>query len=282
MGVLSRAHAHNDYEHDHPLLDALAAGFASVEADVWLVDGELLVAHTWFGLDPKRTLEALYLRPLLERASKNHGHVYADWPHSIQLLIDVKTDAESTYLAVHRLLARYGQLFTLFVDGRAQESSVTAVISGNRARQLMQAQRVRYAAYDGRSEEDLLETADDIFEPLVSDRWGALFEWDGDGSMPADERQRLHAYVERAHARGQRVRFWETPDTAPYREAVWSELLGAGVDYFNTDNLRALSAWLSARDPRPSTPEVDWFGGRLRARSDASSDLVGSTRSPLL
>src|SRR4051812_12734941 len=39
MGVLSRAHAHNDYEHEHPLLDALEAGFASVEADVWLVDG---------------------------------------------------------------------------------------------------------------------------------------------------------------------------------------------------------------------------------------------------
>ena len=39
------AHAHNDYEHDRPLLDALEHGFTSVEADVWLVDGELRVAH---------------------------------------------------------------------------------------------------------------------------------------------------------------------------------------------------------------------------------------------
>ncbi|MEU9588105.1 hypothetical protein AB0D70_32420, partial [Streptomyces werraensis] len=37
---LPRAHAHNDYEHDRPLLDALDHGFTSVEADIYLVDGE--------------------------------------------------------------------------------------------------------------------------------------------------------------------------------------------------------------------------------------------------
>ena len=42
---LPRAHAHNDYEHDRPLFDALDHGFTSVEADVHLVDGELFVAH---------------------------------------------------------------------------------------------------------------------------------------------------------------------------------------------------------------------------------------------
>jgi hypothetical protein len=42
---LERAHAHNDYEHERPLHDALGHGFKSVEADVWLVDGELVVSH---------------------------------------------------------------------------------------------------------------------------------------------------------------------------------------------------------------------------------------------
>lgn len=32
---LERAHAHNDYEHDRPLFDALDSGFKSVEADVF-------------------------------------------------------------------------------------------------------------------------------------------------------------------------------------------------------------------------------------------------------
>lgn len=34
------AQAHNDYYHPRPLRDALELGFASVEADVFLVDGE--------------------------------------------------------------------------------------------------------------------------------------------------------------------------------------------------------------------------------------------------
>ena len=51
-----------------------------------------------------------------------------------------------------------------------------------------------------------------------------------------------------AHARGQRVRFWATPDAAgPARDALWTELLAADVDYFNTDDLAGLEAFLDAR-----------------------------------
>jgi len=42
---LTRAHAHNDYEHTRPLFDALEHGFCSIEPDIWLVDGKLLVAQ---------------------------------------------------------------------------------------------------------------------------------------------------------------------------------------------------------------------------------------------
>src|SRR5712672_4165891 len=63
---LVRAHAHNDYEHQRPLFDALEHGFCSVEADIYLVDGKLLVAHDRSKVKPERTLEALYLDPLRE------------------------------------------------------------------------------------------------------------------------------------------------------------------------------------------------------------------------
>ena len=49
--VQPRAHAHNDYEHARPLLDALAFGFCSVDADIWLVGGELPVGSTLITLD---------------------------------------------------------------------------------------------------------------------------------------------------------------------------------------------------------------------------------------
>jgi hypothetical protein len=41
--VPKRFHAHNDYVHNPPLLEALSNGAASIEADVWLVDGVLYV-----------------------------------------------------------------------------------------------------------------------------------------------------------------------------------------------------------------------------------------------
>src|SRR5437764_15141577 len=56
---LTRAHAHNDYEHIRPLWDALDRGFGSVEADIWLTGDLLLVAHDKKQVKPDRTLEAL-------------------------------------------------------------------------------------------------------------------------------------------------------------------------------------------------------------------------------
>ena len=39
-----RAHSHNDYWRKRPLLDALECGFCSVEADIFQVGDQLLVA----------------------------------------------------------------------------------------------------------------------------------------------------------------------------------------------------------------------------------------------
>src|SRR5947208_14209481 len=77
---LIHAHAHNDYEHKRPLLDALDHGFCSVEADIFLVDGKLLVAHEIGQTKPERTLQALYLDPLRERVKANGGRVVKDGP----------------------------------------------------------------------------------------------------------------------------------------------------------------------------------------------------------
>src|ERR1700680_4345384 len=93
---LKNAHAHNDYEHKRPLLDALDQGFGSVEADVFLVDGALLVGHERADLRPERTLQKLYLDPLRARIKANGGRVYKNGP-AIWLLVDVKTEAKTTY-----------------------------------------------------------------------------------------------------------------------------------------------------------------------------------------
>ncbi|MEU1178986.1 phosphatidylinositol-specific phospholipase C/glycerophosphodiester phosphodiesterase family protein [Streptomyces sp. NPDC005820] len=243
---LWRAHAHNDYEHPRPLFDALDHRFGSVEADIFLVDGELLIAHSADELDPTRTLEGLYLAPLAARVKANHGSVYRGYRHPLQLLIDIKTEGSSTYLALDELLERYRHLFTTYSHGRIRRGPVTAVISGDRAARIpMEAQTVRRAFYDGRLTD--LGTSEASFASLISDNWTLNFTWPGAGAFPEAERTKLRTIVDTAHARGQQVRFWATPDVAgPERDALWAELLAAGVDYLNTDDLAGLEAFLDA------------------------------------
>ncbi|MFF9045639.1 phosphatidylinositol-specific phospholipase C/glycerophosphodiester phosphodiesterase family protein [Streptomyces parvulus] len=244
---LWRAHAHNDYEHPRPLLDALDHRFGSVEADIYLVEGQLLVAHDPEDLDPSRTLESLYLAPLAARVRAHHGRVYRRDRRALQLLVDIKTEGAATYLELDRQLRRYGNLFTTYAHGRVLPGAVTAVVSGDRAaRAPMEAQRTRRAFYDGRLT-DLGTSAPASFVPLISDNWTLNFTWQGVGAFPDAERRKLRSIVGAAHARGQRVRFWATPDIAgPARDAVWTELVAAGVDHLNTDDLAGLEAFLDA------------------------------------
>jgi hypothetical protein len=242
---LVRAHAHNDYEHTRPLSDALDRGFCSIEADVHLVDGRLLVAHDRAQVRPERTLEALYLDPLHERVGRNKGRVYPKGP-PVTLLIDVKSEADSTWNALRTVLSRYADMLTIFGPDSIETNAVSVIISGNRARSLMSADVVRFAAIDGRLA-DLDGTASNSLIPLVSDSWSQHFKWRGVGPLPDDERKRLHELVARAHGQGRRIRFWAAPD----RPVVWEEFNAAGVDLLNADDLDALQSFLLGRRISP-------------------------------
>jgi hypothetical protein len=241
------AHAHNDYEHDRPLFDALEHGFTSVEADVYLVDGELLVAHDPEDVTPGVTLESLYLDPLDDLVRGRAGHVYPGWDGEFQLLVDIKGDAEATWAAIEAALGEHRSMLTRFSNGKVKQGAVSVVISGNRPLATMAADRQRLSFYDGRAS-DLGSTLAPGLMPLISNNWTQLFSWNGIGDMPAAERTKLREYVSTAHAQGARVRFWATPDLpGTAREAVWAELAAAGVDHINTDDLPALEAFLAAR-----------------------------------
>jgi Glycerophosphoryl diester phosphodiesterase family len=245
---LPRAHAHNDYEHTRPLHDALDQGFTSVEADIFLVGGELLVAHDPEDVQPGRTLQRLYLDPLAERVRANHGRVHRGSGQPFQLLIDIKNTGAATYQALHEVLRDYRAMLTTYAHGKVRKGAVVAVVSGDRPRELMAAQRVRFAFYDGRMS-DLGTGAPASFIPLISDNWNNVFTWQGVGEMPADELALLRQIVRTAHRDDQRVRFWATPDLpGPAREAIWRELVRADVDHINTDDLAGLADFLRERD----------------------------------
>jgi hypothetical protein len=235
---LKHAHAHNDYAHKRPLLDALDHGFCSVEADVFFVGDELLVGHTPIDLRPERTLRKLYLDPLRARAKDNGGKVYRGGP-TVFLLIDVKTDAKTTWAALAKVLADYDDLLSANRKGKFTEGAVTAVISGNRDVDGIKAAEPRRAGIDGRPSDLDSEAAADLM-PWVSASWGSQFRWQGEGPLPEAERTKLREHVEKAHKHGRLVRFWATPE----KPALWKELRAAGVDLLNTDKLDDLRQFL--------------------------------------
>ncbi len=236
---LPRAHAHNDYLHARPLHDALDRGFANIEADVHLVDGRLLVAHDRKDVTPTRTLESLYLEPLRERVRQNGGRVYRGGPPLV-LLVDVKTEAAPTYAALERALQPYAAMLTVFRGTNTAPGAVTVIISGNRAREIMAAQPIRLAALDGRRA-DFESNPPASLVPLLSENWNNHFLSRWAGPLPPAERQALREWVQRAHAQGRTVRFWNTPD----RPDVWQTLMEAGVDIIGTDDLAGLQRFFA-------------------------------------
>ena len=235
---LANAHAHNDYEHTRPLFDALDQGFCSVEADVFLAKDTLLVGHTILSLKPERTLENLYLDPLRARIKANGGRVYKDGP-TIWLLVDVKTEAKATYQLLDKVLANYSDIISVVKDGKFEKKAVTVVVSGNRAKADITAQKVRHAGIDGRPA-DLDSKEPAYLIPWISESWSSLFKWRGEGPMPEEERAKLKELVRKAHQGGRLVRFWGTPENV----AFWRELRAADVDLINTDQLEKLRQFL--------------------------------------
>ncbi len=241
---LTNVHAHNDYEHKHPLFDALDQGFCSVEADINLVDGQLLVAHTRRAVKPGRTLQALYLEPLRERVEKYHGHVYPNGPE-FTLLVEIKGDWHTTYPVLRGVLQQYAAMLTKFRGNEKETNAVTVIITGHRSPQMFAGETVRYAALDGELA-DLNSDAPATLIPWISSDWFATFHWHGFGAMPEAERLKLKQIVAEAHREGRRVRFWDAPDQPNF----WREILADGVDLINTDDLAGARKFLTAQDPR--------------------------------
>lgn len=247
---LERAYSHRDCELAPPLARSLEQGFTHVEVDVFCVAGRLLVAHDARRLGPGAGLRRLYLEPLRELAASSGGRVFEDG-RQLWLHLDIKTAPAPAFRAALRLHGTYPELIAAAPgDGKP----VRLVLSGNRPPPpAVAALRHRTLTLDGRAP-DLGRYTDAGVMPIISDDWRGLFAWRGDGAMPADEARRLDAMVTTAHAHGQLLRFWGTPDDpGPERERVWTHLLRAGVDLLNTDDVVGLRTFLDARQVPPGT-----------------------------
>jgi hypothetical protein len=244
-GFLPYAHAHNDYEHERPLEDAIAAGFHSVEVDVWYRDQQIVVSHDAFS--SKGRLDELYLIPLQEKLTANGGFVTPDGL-PFTLWIDMKEGSEelvnalSTSLLTLSNTTKYGASVTpgglnIILTGDANgKQQMVRVGDGERpfTRDSNEFQREPEAAPN-----------DGSGVTAYALDYGRYLSFAGDGEPDAEVTRRLGCLITHAHRDGKPVRFYNVPEV----ERVWQFLLDGGTDWIGADNLEALSTYLRGRAP---------------------------------
>jgi len=235
---LPHAYAHNDYWHQHPLYDALRNGFTYIEADVWVRNGHLLVAHKppFWGKHP--SLNALYLQPLASLFANNSaGNI-----DNVVLMIDIKSGPSKTYKLLKELLVSYQPILSGYKNGVVTIRQLTIILTGKRPLNRLREDTARWMFADADIEKiDTADTASGLYL-TASGRYSNIVTWRGQHTIQQEEKDKLKSLVTKAHAAGQKVRLWASPEN----ERVWMQLLDCGVDLINTDKLDALRKFLTA------------------------------------
>jgi alkaline phosphatase len=237
----ANAHSHNDYQQPVPFYSAYNLQYGSIEVDVYLSlsDNELYVAHTIKDVAQNRTFESLYLSPLAEMIQKNAGNVYADSSRKLILMLDVKTDAVTTINKLIDLCMKYPAV--------TRCPSLTILVTGSKPHPTTYISYPSFLWFDGLlssnySKEALSRIA------LLGENFINYSKWNGHNEVLGNEWEKLKKAVDKGHALGKKIRLWNTPD---FIEG-WAKLIELGVDYINTDSIKALAEFLKTNGARKS------------------------------
>lgn len=214
-------HSHNDYLQTVPFWTAFSAGASSIEIDVILKDGKLMVAHEPETIDPKRTIESLYMDPI--SGGLKSGLIES---FNFHLLVDLKTAAHATLDVLLEAMKPY----EAFLYGKDNPDGLKLIISGNRPKPTEYRNYPDWIFFDYQSKE---MTADLPWEKIgmVSLSFRQFSAWNGEGSMAEHERKAVQDFIDRVHRFDKPARLWATPDS----KSAWKAFYEMGMDYINTD-----------------------------------------------
>ena len=262
-----RVHSHNDYAQKRPFWGAYEAGADSIEADVFLEGGELLVAHSRKELKKENTLRRLYLEPLRTVFRKNDGRVRANGK-PLQLVIDLKS-GKPALDALLAMIEREGfrECFDIAKNPAAARLSVGGDISEIK-------DFLSYPDYVFFSVPSSRKMDDGQYRRVswISDYARIYTKWRS-GAMAEDDKKKIRDAAAQAHAKGVPYRLWGFPDHAE----AWRLSRELGLDYLNTDHPDAVAAFLASSPCAPTLKVVsvaqekplryEKRNGRLEVRS---------------
>lgn len=215
-------HSHNDYRNTEPLLNALRNKAYSIEADIYLINDTLKVAHDKKELVTASSLDSLYIQPIVNLFQMHQGHISIDNEYAPVLMIDIKENGEGVLTALVKLLSTYQAVF----DRNINSKGVQVVISGDRGDRAKWATWPSFILFDGRpaeqySQEQLKRVA------FISDSYLNYAKYkDSTSSL-------IKRLSEKTHQMKKLLRLWAIPD----HSSSWQHLHELGVDIINTDRV---------------------------------------------
>ena len=233
--IFYNAFSHNDYWRPKPLFDAISYRFNCVEADLWLIDGKLYVAHDKSDIREGNTFETMYLNPLVEHIRKNGGKVFEGSDRPFFLMVDCKTSGEEMYPVLKKALEPYKDLLCSLDNGEYKEGAVLFFLSGDRPLETLPKETSRFVFLDGRVKDLNKGISLDVM-PVVSNNYGDFFSWKGRGEMPENELLKMREIIDQTHKENKLLRWWGAPASKEFRVFLVRE----GVDLIGTDNLEEL------------------------------------------
>ena len=126
-------HSHNDYWRSRPLEEALEAGCLSIEADVLIRGGELLVGHGPGEVTDERTLTSMYLSPLADIV-RARNRVYPQDHRPLILLVDLKTEWDSSKSTLEAVIQNFADILKARPAFHQGEGGVLLAVSGSGGR----------------------------------------------------------------------------------------------------------------------------------------------------
>jgi alkaline phosphatase len=225
--------SHNDYVQPIPFYNAYFNEVGFIEADVFLVDDRLLVAHTFQEIDKKNTLDSLYLIPLQRKILTNSGYAYPNRQKSLTLMIDLKTEGTRTLRSLVKTLNRY--------QGLINAKNLEVVVSGNVPDSSQWDEFPSFIHFDGRPGKDY--TAQQLTRiSLISTAFTDYSRWNGKGLIPKAETEKILALKNETKLVGKKLRFWATPDFTN----SWIQLMKLKIDVIGTDRVSELISHLNS------------------------------------
>ena len=223
-----QVHSHNDYAQEKPLYGALEAYAQSIEIDVILKDTVLYVAHEVQSIAPNKTLNTLYLDPLIQLISENDPRI-----ENLQLLIDVKTEAYASLNAIIKALTPLERL-----SYPAVEDGLRFVISGNRPAPADYRNYPSHILFDC---QEIDQTPESSWSKIamISKSFRRFSNWDGSSDLANEENERIKAFIKKAKTFKKPVRLWAVPDSPK----AWQWSRAVGLDYINTDQPKEVRAF---------------------------------------